>query len=864
MHTFIKFFSIIWVSALLTACGEESTPESPTETKIAPIAAVGADFGVDENTTATLDGNSSSDSDGSIVEYLWKQDSGSFNVELTSADQAVATFIAPDVDTDTQLVFELTVTDNDNISSKDYVTVTIFRVNQQPIANAPASLEVAGNEMVTIDGGNSIDHDGSITSYSWTQTSGTNVTILNANEAVASFTAPNINTQLGFQLTVADNEAATNSNTLTVTVNEVVTVPVNQAPTANAGVDLNIDETNTVVLDGIASTDSDGNIVSYSWEQLSGVQIIISNANQAVATFSAPEVDIDTQLIFRLTVIDDDEEDAVDNVTVIINDIPEDNQAPTVDAGQNQSVLEQSDVSLNATYSDTDGYVVSGSWTQTGGTPVTIQNANTANAMFTAPALNENASSIQLTFTATVTDNDNNSSSDSVIITVNADENDTTMFTVNIISSNNGVVSDGQSINCGTACSAEYQSDALVSLSATVESGYRFDHWEGDVCDGLSNATCTFAITQNVTVTPIFQLVDTTLFTVNVISSDNGVVSDGQSINCGTACSAEYQSDALVSLSAAVDSGYRFDHWEGDVCNNSSSANCEFTITANVSIQAFFLPLENECGQMSILCVDDTNGAQQEYSTIQSAINDASAGDTVLVFSGTYVGFNINKSGTENNRLTVASNDENVFVTRRGTSSDAIIRISNANYVTLEGFTVNNQDNTGYGIAARGATVSNPMRGLVVKNNKVFDSPSTNIYLSQVSESTIEGNIAANSVDSHGIYLANGGSDNTILRANICYDNGRNGIHFNGDLSVGSGSTDGLHTGIIMEQNIIYENIANGVDMDGVQSSIIRNNLIYANGRHALRGFRIDSSEGPKALHIYNNTLVANGGWSIK
>ncbi len=267
---------------------------------------------------------------------------------------------------------------------------------------------------------------------------------------------------------------------------------------------------------------------------------------------------------------------------------------------------------------------------------------------------------------------------------------------------------------------------------------------------------------------------------------------------------------------------------------------------------------------MSILCVDDTNGAQQEYSTIQSAINDASAGDTVLVFSGTYAGFNINKSGTENNRLTVASNDENVFVTRRGTSSDAIIRISNANYVTLEGFTVNNQDNTGYGIAARGATVSNPMRGLVVKNNKVFDSPSTNIYLSQVSESTIEGNIAANSVDSHGIYLANGGSDNTILRANICYDNGRNGIHFNGDLSVGSGSTDGLHTGIIMEQNIIYANTANGVDMDGVQSSIIRNNLIYANGRHALRGFRIDSSEGPKALHIYNNTLVANGGWSIK
>ncbi len=435
-------------------------------------------------------------------------------------------------------------------------------------------------------------------------------------------------------------------------------------------------------------------------------------------------------------------------------------------------------------------------------------------------------------------------------------------YTVTISDISGGEVNIGGQV-CSTSCTILFEENQTVSLTASVHQGFEFAQWSGDVCDGIGNTTCTFVITQNVTVMPIFEEVNTTLFTVNVISSDNGVVSDGQSINCGTACSAEYQSDELVSLSATVDSGYRFDHWEGDVCNNSDNANCEFTITDNVSIQAFFLPLENECGQMSILCVDDTNGAQQEYSTIQSAINDAAAGDTVLVFSGTYEGFNVNKSGTENNRLTVTSNDENVFVTQRGPNSDAIIRISDASYVTLEGFTVNNQDNTTYGIAARGATVSNPMRGLIIKNNKVFDSPSTNIYLSQVSESTIEGNIAANSAASHGIYLANGGSDNTILRANICYNNDRNGIHFNGDLTVGS-STDGLHTGIIMEQNIIYENTANGVDMDGVQSSIIRNNLIYGNGRHALRGFKIDSAEGPKALHIYNNTLVGNGSWSIK
>ncbi len=170
MNILIKFLLVVSASLLISACDdEESSPnESQPNLKLAPIANVGAKISTDENTLVTLDGSNSTDSDGSIVEYLWVQESGSHNVVINNDNQPIATFTAPDVDSDMQLVFELTVTDNDGIFSKDYLNVTILRVNQQPIANAPINLEANGTELVTIDGSNSNDPDGSIIRYAWT------------------------------------------------------------------------------------------------------------------------------------------------------------------------------------------------------------------------------------------------------------------------------------------------------------------------------------------------------------------------------------------------------------------------------------------------------------------------------------------------------------------------------------------------------------------------------------------------------------------------------------------------------------------------------------------------------------------------
>lgn len=266
------------------------------------------------------------------------------------------------------------------------------------------------------------------------------------------------------------------------------------------------------------------------------------------------------------------------------------------------------------------------------------------------------------------------------------------------------------------------------------------------------------------------------------------------------------------------------------------------------------------CGSATVRCVDDTAGPSQEYATIQAAVNAAGPGDTVLVYDGVYSGFVVSTSGTSSNRITIKANGSSAVINSTNSNNEGIT-LSNASYVTVEGFTVTGMPS--YGLATHGAISTNPMRGLTIRNNTVQNSVSSNIYLSQVADSLIEGNTASGSVASHGIYLANGGSDNTILRGNRCYNNGKNGIHFNGDLSVGG---DGLHSGITVENNILNNNTDNGVDADGVQDSVFQNNLMYGNGRNALRLFQIDSAQGPRNIKVINNTLLvpSAGGWALK
>ena len=184
--------------------------------------------------------------------------------------------------------------------------------NSAPSANAGADQQVLASEEVNLSGSGS-DSDGSIASYLWTQTSGETVTLGSDDTASTSFTAPAVETRLEFELRVTDDDGAEATDLVSVSVS----LPANNSPTADAGVNQTVAISTQVILNGTA-TDSDGSIASYSWAQTSGETVSLTDADTATATFTTP--DIGGLLEFSLTVADNQGATATDSVTINVSD----------------------------------------------------------------------------------------------------------------------------------------------------------------------------------------------------------------------------------------------------------------------------------------------------------------------------------------------------------------------------------------------------------------------------------------------------------------------------------------------------------------------------------------------------------------
>ena len=78
--------------------------------------------------------------------------------------------------------------------------------------------------------------------------------------------------------------------------------PPNRAPIARPGADQTVDAGTAVTLDGSASTDPDGDVLTFVWTQRSGTRVTLSGAATARASFAASETA--GALTFLLTVTD--------------------------------------------------------------------------------------------------------------------------------------------------------------------------------------------------------------------------------------------------------------------------------------------------------------------------------------------------------------------------------------------------------------------------------------------------------------------------------------------------------------------------------------------------------------------------------
>jgi len=189
----------------------------------------------------------------------------------------------------------------------------------------------------------------------------------------------------------------------------------NQPPTANAGPDQNVPEELSVTLSGANSRDPEGGTLTYSWCQVSGSPVTLSNPSAAQATFIPPNIGPNGETLgFQLTVTDSGGLKSADTCLVNLLWI---NQPPVANAGKDQSVVEGAKVTLDGSYSsDPDGFALYYEWCQTGGTPIDLISVHAAQPTFQAPGVG--AAGERLTFQLTVWDSDGVQARDSCIVNV--------------------------------------------------------------------------------------------------------------------------------------------------------------------------------------------------------------------------------------------------------------------------------------------------------------------------------------------------------------------------------------------------------------------------------------------------------------
>ncbi len=375
-----------------------------------PVARAGNDITITlpVNST-TLNGNTSTDADGTIVSYSWSRISGPAAYTFTSAGSA-ATGLNNLVQG--TYVFRLTVTDDDGASATDDITVTVNAApNQAPVADAGNDISITLPVNSTTLTGTGTDIDGTISSYAWTRVSGPATFTLGAATASTTTLSNLVQGTYVFRLTVTDNNGATGTDDVTVIVNPAPTP--NQPPVARAGNDIVMTlPTNSATLNGNTSTDADGTIVSYSWTRVSGPATYTLSSAGSVATGLTNLVQ--GIYVFRLTVTDDDGASSTDDITVTVNAAA--NQAPVANAGNDITItLPVNSTTLTGSGTDADGTITGYAWVRVSG-PTTFTLGNAAAATTTLTGLVQGV----YVFRLTVTDNSGSTGTDNVTVVVNA------------------------------------------------------------------------------------------------------------------------------------------------------------------------------------------------------------------------------------------------------------------------------------------------------------------------------------------------------------------------------------------------------------------------------------------------------------
>ncbi|HLK13123.1 MAG TPA: right-handed parallel beta-helix repeat-containing protein [Candidatus Binatia bacterium] len=244
------------------------------------------------------------------------------------------------------------------------------------------------------------------------------------------------------------------------------------------------------------------------------------------------------------------------------------------------------------------------------------------------------------------------------------------------------------------------------------------------------------------------------------------------------------------------------------------------------------------------------------WATLGHAAGLVNPGDTVHVADGSYQGFDLRRAGAAGAPITFVAASPGVQITADNPDTPDGINVEGSGYVVIDGFTVNGRTRAGIRVAV------SPF--VTVRNCHTGYNGTWGIFTGFADHFTVEGNEAHHSQTQHGIYVSNTCVD-PVVRGNLVHDNYAAGIHMNGDVSQGGA---GVITGALVERNVVYANGVgggSGINMDGVQDSVVQDNLIYESHASGISLYRIDASGGSSNDLVINNTILvaSDGRWAV-
>jgi hypothetical protein len=364
-----------------------------------PVVSAGSDTSITLPADSVTLFSLGSDPEGSTLIYRWTKLTGGGAVIHTS-DSSATGVSGLGLGSYT---FRITVTDKGGATANDDIAVTVL-----PKPNTPPTLTVSPDTVIVLPRDSVIlsafanDTDGVISSYEWKKLSGAGGVIKTPNSSSTVVDELTEGSYV-FSIKVKDDDG----DSAEASVNVRVDLPPNILPTVIASKDTIIVLPVSSVKLSSTGSDSDGVIVSYSWTKIAGPSAQILNPTSDTTTVAGLTNGL---YKFEVTVTDNRGGIAKDTVTI---DVWLPNVLPTVELGEQKYVfLPNNTLTIQAAATDSDGSIVSYTWTQTSGATTSVTGE-------TSSALNISGLTLgSYSFRVRVIDNRGDSAVDAVTVNV--------------------------------------------------------------------------------------------------------------------------------------------------------------------------------------------------------------------------------------------------------------------------------------------------------------------------------------------------------------------------------------------------------------------------------------------------------------